>query len=172
MESQDRKNTLPSSGWVRSPLKLLAAIVICNLAGIIGSLVTTTGEGSWYAAIEKPPFNPPGFVFGPVWTTLYILMGISLYLIWMEGTGRREVRLALIFFSTQLVLNALWTFLFFGLQSPFLGLVEIIILWLFIVATIVAFYRFNKTAAFLMVPYLAWVTFAAFLTYSIWILNG
>lgn len=172
MESQDRKNTLPSSGWVRSPLKLLAAIVICNFAGIIGSLVTTTGEGSWYAAIEKPPFNPPGFVFGPVWTTLYILMGISLYLIWMEGTGRREVRLALIFFSTQLVLNALWTFLFFGLQSPFLGLVEIIILWLFIVATIVAFYRFNKTAAFLMVPYLAWVTFAAFLTYSIWILNG
>ncbi len=172
MESQDRKNTLPSSGWVRSPLKLLAAIVICNLAGIIGSLVTTTGEGSWYAAIEKPPFNPPGFVFGPVWTTLYILMGISLYLIWMEGTGRREVRLALIFFSTQLVLNALWTFLFFGLQSPFLGLVEIIILWLFIVATIVAFYRINKTAAFLMVPYLAWVTFAAFLTYSIWILNG
>lgn len=172
MESQDRKNTLPSSGWVRSPLKLLAAIVICNLAGIIGSLVTTTGEGSWYAAIEKPHFNPPGFVFGPVWTTLYILMGISLYLIWMEGTGRREVRLALIFFSTQLVLNALWTFLFFGLQSPFLGLVEIIILWLFIVATIVAFYRINKTAAFLMVPYLAWVTFAAFLTYSIWILNG
>lgn len=172
MESQDRNNTLPSSGWVRSPLKLLAAIVICNFAGIIGSLVTTTGEGSWYAAIEKPPFNPPGFVFGPVWTTLYILMGISLYLIWMEGTGRREVRLALIFFSTQLVLNALWTFLFFGLQSPFLGLVEIIILWLFIVATIVAFYRFNKTAAFLMVPYLAWVTFAAFLTYSIWILNG
>lgn len=172
MESQDRKNTLPSSGWVRSPLKLLAAIVICNFAGIIGSLVTTTGEGSWYAAIEKPSFNPPGFVFGPVWTTLYILMGISLYLIWMEGTGRREVRLALIFFSTQLVLNALWTFLFFGLQSPFLGLVEIIILWLFIVATIVAFYRFNKTAAFLMVPYLAWVTFAAFLTYSIWILNG
>jgi len=172
MESQDRKNTLPSSGWVRSPLKLLAAIVICNLAGIIGSLVTTTGEGSWYAAIEKPPFNPPGFVFGPVWTTLYILMGISLYLIWMEGTGRREVRLALIFFSTQLVLYALWTFLFFGLQSPFLGLVEIIILWLFIVATIVAFYRINKTAAFLMVPYLAWVTFAAFLTYSIWILNG
>ncbi|OPX69177.1 MAG: TspO/MBR family protein [Methanoregulaceae archaeon PtaB.Bin056] len=172
MESQDQKIILPSSGRVRSPLKLLAAIVICNLAGIIGSLITITGEGSWYAAIEKPSFNPPGFVFGPVWTTLYILMGISVYLIWMEGTGRRDVRVALTFFSVQLALNALWTFLFFGLQSPFLGLVEIIILWLFIIATIVAFYRINKNAAFFMVPYLAWVTFAAFLTYSIWILNG
>lgn len=172
MEAQNGRDTLPSSGWVRSPLKLLAAIVVCNLGGIIGALVTTTGEGSWYAAIEKPPFNPPGFVFGPVWTTLYILMGISLYLVWMEGTGRRDVRLALTVFFIQLGLNTLWTFLFFGLQSPFLGLVEILILWIFILATIVVFYPINKTAAFLLVPYLAWVTFAAFLTCSIWILNG
>ncbi len=156
---------------IRSPLILLIAIVICNLAGLLGSLVTVTGSGSWYAGIAKPFFSPPGFVFAPVWTTLYILMGISLYLIWMEGTGRKEVRIALFVFAVQLVLNGLWTFLFFGLQSPLLGLIEIIVLWIFIVLTIVLFYRIRKTSAYLLVPYLLWVSFASFLTYTIWILN-
>lgn len=172
MESQHEGRIPDGTGWIRSPLKLLAAVIICNMAGIIGSFVTVTGEGSWYAAIQKPPFNPPGFVFAPVWTTLFVLMGISLYLIWMEGMERREVRVAIALFAVQLILNTIWSFLFFGLQSPFLGLVEIIILWIFIVATTVAFYRINKKAAYLMVPYLAWVTFAAFLTYNIWLLNG
>jgi len=166
------ENQVEKKGWIRSPVKLLAAIIVCNLAGILGSLVTVTGEGSWYATIQKPPFNPPGFVFGPVWTALYILMGISLYLVWMEGTSRQEVRIALSFFALQLGLNALWSFLFFGLQSPFLGLLEIVMLWIFIVATIIAFFRIQKTSALLLIPYLAWVSFAAFLTYSIWILNG
>lgn len=158
--------------WIRSPLILIIAIVICNLAGLLGSLVTVTGPGSWYAGIAKPAFSPPGFLFAPVWTTLYILMGISLYLIWMEGTGRKDVRIALGVFAIQLVLNGLWTFLFFGLQSPILGLAEILVLWVFIVLTIVLFHRIRKTAAYLLVPYLLWVSFAAFLTYTIWTLNS
>lgn len=158
--------------WIRSPLILIIAIVICNLAGLLGSLVTVTGPGSWYAGIAKPAFSPPGFLFAPVWTTLYILMGISLYLIWMEGTGRKDVRIALGVFAIQLVLNGLWTFLFFGLQSPILGLAEILVLWVFIVLTIVLFHRIRKTTAYLLVPYLLWVSFAAFLTYTIWTLNS
>lgn len=172
MESAPSASQSQRTKWIRSPLRLVAAVLLCNLAGILGSLVTITGEGSWYASIQKPPFNPPGFIFGPVWTILYILMGISLYLVWMEGTSRREVRIALSVFGLQLGLNFLWSFLFFGLQSPFLGLVEIILLWLCIVATIVLFSRIRRTAALLLIPYLVWVSFATFLTYSIWILNG
>jgi tryptophan-rich sensory protein len=158
-------------GVIRSPVRLLAAILICNLAGIIGSVFTVTGPGSWYASIAKPSFNPPGFLFAPVWTTLYILMGISLYLVWMEGLSGKNVTPAAIFFAIQLGLNALWSFLFFGLQSPFLGLVEIVILWVFIAGTIILFHRVSRPAAYLLVPYLLWVTFASFLTYTIWTLN-
>lgn len=172
MEHHNQQKKPLGSGLIRSPLKLLASVLICNLAGLIGSLVTITGEGSWYASIQKPPFNPPGFLFGPVWTTLYTLMGISLYLVWMEGTSRKEVRLSLGVFALQLGLNTLWSFLFFGLRSPLLGLVEIVALWISILATIIIVYRLQKTAALLMIPYLAWVTFAAFLTYTILILNG
>lgn len=172
MEHQAPGSQPVKSPLIRSPGKLVASVILCNLAGILGSLVTITGEGSWYSTILKPSFSPPGFLFGPVWTLLYILMGISLYLVWMEGLERKEVRLALIAFGIQLVLNTLWSFLFFGLQSPFLGLVEIVILWISIVATVILFYRVNRTAAILLIPYLAWVSFATFLTYNIWILNG
>jgi tryptophan-rich sensory protein len=165
---------LQSSGkpFIRSPVTLVAAVLLCNLAGILGSFVTITGEGSWYATIQKPPFNPPGFLFAPVWTLLFILMGISLYLVWMEGASRKEVRIALVAFGVQLVLNVLWSFLFFGLQSPFLGFIEILILWMSIAITIFLFYRVQQTAAFLLIPYLAWVSFATLLTYTVWILNG
>lgn len=164
---------LQSSGkpLIRSPVKLVAAVLLCNLAGILGSFVTITGQGSWYATIQKPPFNPPGFVFAPVWTLLFILMGISLYLVWMEGTSKMEVRIALIAFGVQLAFNVLWSYLFFGLQSPFLGLIEILILWVSIAITILLFYRVRRTAAILLIPYLAWVSFATFLTYTIWVLN-
>lgn len=172
MEHQAPGSQPVKAPLIRSPGKLVVAVILCNLAGILGSLVTITGEGSWYSTILKPSFNPPGFLFGPVWTLLYILMGISLYLVWMEGPARKEVRLALIAFAIQLGLNTLWSFLFFGLQSPFLGLVEIVILWISIVATVILFYRVNRTAAILLIPYLAWVSFATFLTYNIWILNG
>jgi len=172
MDSVQPASQSPRLRGIRSPFRLIAAVLLCNLAGILGSLVTVTGPGSWYASIQKPPFNPPGFLFAPVWTTLYILMGISLYLVWMEGTSRRDVRIALPVFGLQLALNCLWSFLFFGLRSPFLGLAGILILWVCIVATIVLFWPIRRAAALLLAPYIAWVTFAAFLNFNIWLLNG
>lgn len=159
------------TGIIRSPFRFLAAIFICNISGVIGSIFTTTGPDSWYASIAKPPFNPPGFLFAPVWTTLYIMMGISLYLVWMEGLSGKKVNTAIIFFGIQLGLNTLWSFFFFGLQSPFLGLAEIIILWAFIAGTIFFFHRISRPASWLLIPYIIWVTFATFLTYTIWTLN-
>ncbi|HDR73965.1 MAG TPA: tryptophan-rich sensory protein [Methanoculleus sp.] len=156
---------------LRDPVKLVIAVVACNLAGILGAVFTQTGPGSWYAQLVKPEISPPSFVFAPAWTTLYILMGIALYLVWMEGTDRPDVRGALAIFGVQLVLNFLWSFLFFGLESPLLGLIDIAVLWLAIVATIAAFVRVNRTAAYLLIPYLLWVSFATYLNYSILVLN-
>jgi tryptophan-rich sensory protein len=150
---------------------LLGSIILCNLAGLLGTLVTGTGPGSWYDMLVKPSFNPPSWVFGPAWTLLYILMGISLYLVLMEWRKGTEVRIPLIIFTIQLVLNALWSFLFFGLQSPAAGLAGILVLWVFILATIVTFFRVSRPAAFLLIPYLAWVSFASLLNYAIFTLN-
>lgn len=157
---------------IRNPLLLIGCVILTNLAGFIGSFFTATGAGSWYAdVLVKPWFVPPNAAFPIAWTTIFILMGISLYLILMEGTGRAEVRVALTLFFCQLGLNILWSYLFFTLQSPFLGLIEIIILWLFILAVTVSFYRINKTAGYLFIPYLAWVLFATILTGTIYLLN-
>ena len=156
---------------IQSPLTLAFSIIICLAAGFLGSFVTITGPGSWYAQLEKPWFNPPSFLFGPVWTALYILMGIALYLVLLEGLEKPLVRVGAGLFAIQLVLNAIWSYAFFGLESPFLGFVELVILWIFILATIIIFYRVKRTAAILMVPYIAWVTFAGVLTYTIMILN-
>jgi benzodiazapine receptor len=156
---------------LRDPVKLVIAIVLCNLAGVLGSFVTQTGPGSWYDLLVKPEINPPSFVFAPVWTTLFILMGIALYLVWIEGTDRPDVRRALVIFGFQLGLNVLWSYAFFGFQSPLFGLIDILALWFTIVATIVVFYRISRTAAYLLIPYLLWVTFAAFLNYRILALN-
>jgi benzodiazapine receptor len=161
----------PSLFGLRDPVKLVIAIVVCNLAGVLGSFVTQTGSGSWYAQLVKPEINPPSFVFAPVWTTLFVLMGIALYLVWMEGTDRRDVRRAMTIFGVQLGLNIIWSYAFFGLQSPLLGLVDIVALWCVIAATIVAFAKVNRTAAYLLIPYLLWVTFATFLNYRILLLN-
>jgi benzodiazapine receptor len=150
---------------------LLGSIILCNLAGLLGILVTGTGPGSWYDMLVKPSFNPPSWVFGPAWTLLYILMGISLYLVLMEWRQGTEVRIPLLLFGIQLALNALWSFLFFGLQSPAAGLAGILVLWVFIVATIVAFFRVSRPAAIILLPYLAWVSFASLLNYAIFILN-
>jgi len=149
-------------------LKLAAAIALCHLAGIIGSLFTVTSSGSWYETIIKPSFNPPGWVFGPVWLTLYTLMGISLYLVWRSG-NRDWIVFGV--FGLQLVLNALWSILFFGIQSPVYAFIEIIFLWAAIIASIVLFFRVSKTAAYLLIPYALWVSFAAFLNFTIWRLN-
>ncbi|MFP4424800.1 MAG: TspO/MBR family protein [Candidatus Woesearchaeota archaeon] len=149
-------------------LKLIASIIICQLAGIIGSVFTISSVSTWYVTLNKPFFNPPGWIFGPVWTILYLLMGISLYLVW---TNKDRTRKALAIFATQLVLNSLWSILFFGLQSPFLAAMEIIVLWGAILLSIAYFYRISRPAAYLLIPYILWVTFAAVLNLSIFLLN-
>jgi len=151
--------------------KLIVAILFCLALGSLGSLVTITGPGSWYASLAKPFFTPPGWVFAPVWITLFILMGIALCLVWESGTQHREVRFALGVFGIQFVLNVLWSFLFFGIRSPALGLVDVILLWVMIAATIVLFYRVRKSAAWFLIPYIAWVSIAAALNGAIYFLN-
>ncbi len=147
--------------------KLVLSIIICELAGIIGSVFTFSAITTWYAFLNKPWFSPPNNVFGPVWTVLYLLMGISLYLALEKGLTEKARN----FFGLQLGLNALWSILFFGLRSPLLGLIEIIVLWLAIVFTIKEFYSIEKKSAYLLVPYLLWVSFATLLNFSIWIIN-
>jgi tryptophan-rich sensory protein len=156
---------------IRSPLKLIASVIMTNLAGFIGSFFTTVGPGSWYNTLNKPWFTPPGWFTGLVWTILYILMGIAFYFIWMDMTEDRPVGLAPHLFFIQLALNVLWPYAFFGLQSLLLGQIVILVLWAFILATIGAFSRANRTAAALLIPYILWVTFALCLTYRILLLN-
>lgn len=158
---------------MKSPemLKLASSILICLGAGFAGSLFTTSSIPTWYASIQKPSFNPPNWVFGPVWTTLFILMGISLFLVWRHGYADRQVKIALVLFAVQLVLNITWSFMFFGLRNPLAGLLEIAVLWISIVLTIVYFYNISRAAGLLLVPYILWVSFAAFLNFIIWRLN-
>ncbi|MES2087595.1 MAG: TspO/MBR family protein [Patescibacteria group bacterium] len=151
--------------------KLIIAIVISELAGIIGSVFTTPSITGWYAGIIKPSFNPPAWVFAPVWTTLFALMGVAAFLIWKKGLERRDVKIALGIFASQLTLNTLWSIIFFGLHSPGGALVEIVFLWLAILVTIITFVKISKPTAWLLAPYILWVSFAAYLNYSIWILN-
>lgn len=151
--------------------KLVISLVLPQIAAVSGALFTVTGEGSWYRQINKPSWNPPGWVFGPVWTTLYILMGIAFYLVWKSNAPASVKKPAMTLWGVQLVLNFFWTLIFFGAQEPGWALVEIIGLWIFILLTILAFARINKTAAILMVPYILWVSFAAVLTGTIWQLN-
>lgn len=156
---------------INNTFKLIIAIVVSESAGIIGSIFTIPSISSWYAGLIKPDFAPPNWVFGPVWTTLFALMGIATFLIWREGWNRKDVKIALGVFIVQLVLNTFWSVIFFGLQNPGAAFVEIIFLWLAILATIIVFAKISKPAAWLLVPYILWVSFAGYLNYSIWILN-
>ena len=156
---------------IRTYPKLAAAILFCLIAGSLGSLVTINGPGSWYATLQKPFFAPPNWVFAPVWITLFILMGIALYLVWQCGTDNREVKIALGIFGVQFALNVIWSFLFFGLESSLLGFIDIILLWVMIVVTIRAFYRVKKSAAYLLIPYLAWVSLASALNGAVYFMN-
>ncbi|MCQ1534197.1 tryptophan-rich sensory protein [Methanosarcina sp. KYL-1] len=151
--------------------RLIVSILLCQLAGALGSLYTASSLEIWYAVLEKPAFNPPSWVFFPVWVTLYTLMGISLYLVWEKGLQQKEVKVGIVLFGIQLGLNTLWSFLFFGLRSPYYAFIEILFLWLAIFLTIVQFSRISKTASILLVPYILWVSFAALLNYQIWVLN-
>lgn len=151
--------------------KLLASVLLCQFAGAVGSVFTASSLKDWYSLLEKPVFNPPSWVFFPVWTLLYTLMGISLYIVWEKGLNDRGVKIGLLIFGIQLVLNVLWSFLFFGLRSPYYGLIGIIFLWLTILMTIFQFRNISKAASYLLIPYLLWVSFAALLNYNLWTLN-
>ncbi len=152
-------------------IKFIISISLPLLAGFIGSLFTMPAIETWYSVLEKPLYTPPGWVFGPAWTVLYILMGISLFLVWKKGIYTNIVKIALSLFALQLILNSLWSIIFFGLQSPMWAFVNIFVLWLVIMWTIILFAQISRPAALLLIPYIAWVTFAAYLNYGIWILN-
>ncbi len=151
--------------------KLIVSLIIPFLAAFVGSAFTDPSLPVWYAGLNKPFFNPPSWVFGPAWTVLYLLMGAALYLVWDKGLEKRGVGNALQFFSVQLALNALWSIVFFGLQTPGLAFIEILILWVFILLTTRKFYRISRRAGIFLLPYIIWVTFAAVLNFSIWVMN-
>lgn len=150
---------------------MAVSLALCLGAGFVGSFFTVGSIPTWYAALNKPPFNPPNWIFGPVWTTLYIMMGIAAFLVWRRGLQTKGVKTALLVFLFQLILNTLWSILFFGFRSPFLACVEVIALWLAIVFTIVLFHKVSRPAAWLLAPYLLWVSFASVLNFAIWRLN-
>jgi benzodiazapine receptor len=155
-----------------NPAKLIVSCAVPILVGLVGAFFTTDDSiNNWYANLNKPPFTPPNWLFGPVWTTLYILMGISAFLVWRKGLDNKAVRKALIWFVVQLILNALWSLLFFGLQSPLLGLIDIFLLVFAIILTLICFEEISGWATLLLVPYLAWVTFAVLLNLAIYFLN-
>ncbi len=156
---------------IRDIWKLVVSIVACLAAGAIGSIFTRSAVTTWYATLGKPAFSPPNWLFAPVWTLLYILMGIAAFLVWRKGLGNRQVRSALIVFLIQLILNTLWSVVFFGLESPLFGLVVISVLWVVILVTVIQFFKISRAASMLLWPYLLWVTFAAVLNSSIWLLN-
>ena len=149
----------------------LIAIAICSLAGLIGQLFTFPEITTWYADLAKPFFNPPNWIFGPVWTVLYIMMGIAVYLVVRRGLFTPAVEIALGCFAIQLTLNCLWSIIFFGQHQLWFAFVEIIVLWAAIGLTIIKFWPLSSLAGWLLVPYLCWVSFAAVLNYSVWFLN-
>jgi benzodiazapine receptor len=155
----------------RNIVKLIVSIVACQCAGLIGSLATTPNIPTWYATLEKPFFTPPSWLFAPAWITLYLLMAVAAFLIWRKGLAHDGVKCALTLFLVQLVLNALWSVVFFGLQSPLYGMVVILALWIAILLTIIKFFRLSVAAGSLLLPYILWVSFASVLNISIWVLN-
>ena len=179
---------------MKNVLKFIISIIICQLAGVIGAFFTTPKINTWYASLNKPSFTPPGSFIGSVWLILFFLMGISLYLVWSKnwqinipaggqerkawnrfseklwsGNWREENTIAI--FILQLVLNILWSEIFFGWQLPGLAFFELIMLWFAILYTIANFYRVSKTAAYLLIPYIFWVSFAGFLNFTLWRMN-
>ncbi len=150
--------------------KLAVSLTLPLLTGFLGSYFTATNIPVWYANLQKPIFSPPNWVFGPVWTVLYLLMGYSFYLIWQEKKSKAKTS-AVYFYLLQLGLNLIWSYLFFSLRLPPIALVEIIILWLAIFITFLRFIKLNQTAGLLFIPYLLWVSFATYLNYQIVVLN-
>jgi tryptophan-rich sensory protein len=156
---------------IKDPRKMVISVVGCLLAGMIGSVFTYPQIAGWYDTLNKPFFTPPNWLFGPAWTTLYILMGISLYVVWSKTARPGEKDGAMQVFMVQLALNVLWSIIFFGFMSPVFAFVEILALWASIAATMILFRRISRKAAWLLVPYICWVTFAAALNMAVWLIN-
>jgi tryptophan-rich sensory protein len=150
-------------------IKAVGCVILAELIGGLGALFTYTAIPTWYATLNKPSFSPPNYLFAPVWTLLYALMGLALYLVW-ESKAKNKMW-AYIVFYTQLVLNFLWSFIFFGQKIPGLAFVEIIILWILILVNIVSFWRINKWAGIMLLPYIVWVSFASILNFALFKLN-
>lgn len=149
---------------------LIIAILICLGAGGFGAMATTPEIDGWYKTITKPSWNPPAFIFGPVWTTLYILMGISVWLVWRRNDFK-VTKIPLALFAIQLILNIAWSWIFFSWHQLGWAFVDIIALWIAILATILSFLKVSKQAGYLLLPYFAWVSFASVLNFTIWQLN-
>jgi translocator protein len=156
---------------VREIPKLIISILVVFMAGSIGTLATISELTTWYTALIKPTWTPPNWAFGPIWSTLYVLMGIALFLVWRQGLERKDVKYAILIFAVQIVLNVLWSVVFFGMHSIFGGFILILILWIAIFANIIAFYVISKPAGLLLIPYLIWVSIASYLNYSVYLLN-
>lgn len=165
-------------------VKLIVALLICQIAGALGAIFTTPAIATWYATLSKPGFNPPNWIFAPVWTALFLIMGCSLYLVWIKtAKGRKNTKkqiaqfeqqkkAAYLAFGIQLLLNVVWSILFFGAKSPFYAFIDILALWAAIFMTMRTFSRISKTAAWLLLPYILWVSFAVILNFSILLLNA
>ena len=151
--------------------KLIICIGICQIVGLIGAFFTAPSIPTWYAGLVKPPFNPPNWIFGPVWTLLYLMMGVSAWLVLKQYNKNPKVISALVIFSTQLLLNGLWSPVFFGLHSTLGGFIIIIVLFIMIIKTILVFMKISRLAGFLLFPYAAWVGFASILNFYLWKLN-
>lgn len=156
----------------RNFFRFIFSLALPMMAGVIGSVFTAASVSSWYVTLIKPELAPPNWVFGPVWTLLYILMGIALFLVWKKGTNTPGVKAAVAVFLVQITLNALWSYFFFGLRDLRLAFIELVLLWLFILTNIVVFARVSRTAAWLLVPYIGWVTFAGYLNFALLVANG
>lgn len=156
---------------IQTTKRFVASIFLSAAAGGVGSIFTSSSIQSWYQYLNKPSFNPPNWLFGPVWSVLYTLMGIALFLVWQTGFEKPRTKQAVIFFILHLAVNAGWSWAFFGLHSPLLGICAITALWLMIVISMVMFYPIKKLAAWLLLPYLLWVSFAAVLNFYVYRLN-
>lgn len=153
-------------------LYITISVLVCLVIGFLSSIATQSSVNDWYVTLNKPSFTPPNYLFAPVWTALYIMMGIAAGLVWSKGYHHVWVKTALYHFVFQLLLNALWSIVFFGLKNPFGGMIIILALLTMIILTIKWFRVISKTAAILMIPYVLWVAFASALNYKIWELNG
>lgn len=162
---------MEATNKLASSWKFIIAILLCESIGIMGGFLGSANSNDWFDTLNKPAWNPPGYLFGPVWTALYLLMGIALGIIWTNNSPELNKRTAYSLFAVQLFLNFWWSIFFFNFHSPALALVDIVLMLITITLTIFSFSTFSKPAAWLLVPYIAWVSFASILNFTIWNLN-